>query len=208
MSRRAVDALMTYLPSDSVLAYSNNSPTFWTAWLIAAHHAQFGDIAVAQRYRRALATLPAGGSPPTYREALQADIDSRLAQRRGDAATALAEARRAYDLWAIHTENQQESMPEPAIRYHLAMLLKATGDERSAEPLFRSMVPPTTWFGFYTARAALELGDLEAKRGDSQAAARHYSMALRLWERGGREAETWRAQAEARIAALLKQTRG
>jgi hypothetical protein len=208
VSRRAVDALMKYLPADSVLAHSNTSPTFWTAWLIAAHHAQFGDVAVARRYQHALATLQAGGSPATYREALQSDIESRLAQRAGNATTALAEARRAYELWSIHTENQQESMPEPAIRFHLAMLLKATGDERAAEPLFRSMVPPTSWFGFYTARSALELGDFAAKRGDSQSAARHYSMALRLWERGGQEAAGWRAQAETRLGSLLNRTRG
>jgi tetratricopeptide (TPR) repeat protein len=208
VQRQAVDWLQRSVPSDSVLAFLNTKPVWWTGWLVAAYHAQSGDTLLARRYQRAFGTLPASGSPATYREALQGDIESRLAERRGDAAAALLEARRALELWSIHTENQTESMPEPGMRFHLASLLARTGAGREAEPLFRSLLPPTTWMGFLSARAALELGDLEAARGDATSAAHHYSFALRLWERGGPEAAVWRSQVESRLSRLVSRIQG
>jgi tetratricopeptide (TPR) repeat protein len=208
VARRAVDALARHVPADSMMAYHNTRPAWWNGWLVGAYHAQFGDTTIAHQYHRAFSLLPAGGSPSTYREALQADIASRLAERRGDVTGALSQARSAYDFWYIHTENQLESMPEPAIRFQLARLLKMTGDRAGAEAFYRSLIPPTTWMGFYTAHAALEVADLEAARGDTDSASRHYAIALRLWERGGREAEALRAQVESRISALLNRRRG
>jgi hypothetical protein len=38
--------------------------------------------------------------------------------------------------------------------------------------------------GFYTARAALELGEIEEARNDRTDAQRHLLTAIRLWERG------------------------
>ncbi|MGH7469445.1 MAG: hypothetical protein ACRENP_15955 [Longimicrobiales bacterium] len=207
VARRAVGELERYLPSDSMLAYLNTRPAWWTGWVVGAFHAQFGDSVVARKYQRALGTLPAGGSPAQYREALQADIESRMAVRRGDLPTALRAARNAYDSWSIHTENALESMPEPAIRFQLAKLLKANGETDHAEALYRSLIPPTSWMGFLTARAAVEVGDLEAARGEADAAARHYTIALRLWERGGQEAAPLRAQVESRLSALLNPRR-
>ena len=46
------------------------------------------------------------------------------------------------------------------------------------------MIPPNTWQGFYTARAALEAGELADARGDRAFAEHEFLTALRLWERG------------------------
>ena len=70
-------------------------------------------------------------------------------------------------------------MPDPAIRFNLAALLRAQNSPRDAALLFRSLVPPTTWLGFYTPRAALELAELEEANGDRAGARRHYLIALR-----------------------------
>ena len=50
--------------------------------------------------------------------------------------------------------------------------------------LFRSLVPPTTWMGFYTARASLELAELSEEARDLPSAQRAYLTATRIWERG------------------------
>ncbi|CAN5839170.1 hypothetical protein BH23GEM9_BH23GEM9_03330 [soil metagenome] len=202
--RNAVDALTRYVPLDSARAYFDTRPAWWVVWLTGAYHAQEGDTSFARRARHALGTLPAGGSPATYREALQADIDARMAARVNDVPRALAHARRAFELWSIHTENQPESMPEPAIRFQLALLLKASSDTTQAQRLLQSLVPPATWLGFYTARAHFELGEIALARGDSAAARRNYAAALRYWRDGGPEIATWRSQAQAQFARVSR----
>lgn len=194
-TQRALDALTAFVPVDSAAAYINTRPVWWAGWALGAYHAMFGDSAVTARWRAALATLPPGGTSRDYRGALQADFDSRLAARRGDLRHALMLAERAYDLWTIHANNTFESQPEPAMRFHIGILLRATGRPDSAAALFRSLVPPTTWMGFYTARASLELAEVAEQRGDRARAARHYAMALALWVRGGPEVATWRDRA-------------
>jgi hypothetical protein len=160
----------------------------------------YGDTALARRWDAALGTLPKGGSPSEYAAALRADIEARLAARRGDRKTALALASRALQLWTIHTGNTLELMPEPAMRFQVASLLRATGNADSAATLFRSLVPPTTWLGFYTARAALELGELRDARGDRAYADRQFLLALRLWERGDSVVASYRDRARHGLA--------
>jgi tetratricopeptide (TPR) repeat protein len=127
--------------------------------------------------------------------ALKSDIAARLASRRGNRQEALAQARGALELWNIHTDNQPEFLPEPAMRFHFASLLRSAGKTDSASALFRSLVPPTTWMGFYTARAALELAEIEEANGDRDAAQRHFLTALRLWDRGDTSVASLRARA-------------
>jgi tetratricopeptide (TPR) repeat protein len=144
----------------------------------------YGDTTLARRWQVALRALPRGGSPAEYNSALDADLEARLAARRGDRSRALEHARRAYALWTVHTENQFEFLPEPAIRFNLALLLRAARQSHEAGELFRSLVPPTTWMGFYTPRSALELAELEESSGNRADARRHYLIALRSWEQG------------------------
>jgi tetratricopeptide (TPR) repeat protein len=199
-ARRAVTALASTLPPDSARAWFMTRQVWLEGWLIAGWHAMYGDTVLARRWHAALGTLPKGGSPPEYASALRADIDSRLAARRGDRRTALADAGRALELWSIHTSNTLELMPEPAMRFQLAMLLRAAGNTDSAAALFRSLVPPTTWQGFYTARAALELGELADARGDRVYAEREFLTALRLWERGDSSVAPFRERARRGVA--------
>ena len=183
-AQRAVAALAAKMPPDSALALFERAPVWHEGWLIGAWNAMYGDTLLARRWDAAIGTFPRGGSPPEYKGALRADIQSRLAARRGDRRTALAAAGRAFELWSIHTGNASEVMPEPAMRFQLASLLRATGNSDSAATLFRSMIPPNTWQGFYTARAALEAGELADARGDRAFAEHEFLTALRLWERG------------------------
>jgi len=199
---RAAAVLAVGLPPDSALALQNKRNTWHDGWLIGAHNAMYGDTVLARRWRNALGALPPGGSPREYGRALQADIDSRLAARRGDRVRALAHARRAFDLWNIHTENQLESMPSPSIRFQLALLLRDADKPDSAAALLRSLVPPTTFMGFYTARAALELADLEAAAGNRRDAERHYLLASRLWERSEPNVSQLRERARRGLARL------
>jgi hypothetical protein len=191
----AANRLAIGLPPDSALALLDKRNVWHDGWLIGAFQAMYGDTVLSRRWMAALGTLPSGGSPREYARALRADIASRLALRRGDRTTALAEARQAYQLWDIHTENQFELMPDPAIRFQLASLLRDSGRLDSAAALFSSLMPPTTWMGSLTARAALELGDLQAQRGDSRRAERSYQLALRLWERSEADVAPLRARA-------------
>jgi hypothetical protein len=183
-ARRAVSALAVNVTPDSALAWFNSRPVWLDGWLVGAWHAMYGDTVLARRWDAALGTLPKGGSPAEYASALRADIESRLAARRGDRDAALRFASRAMDQWSIHTENVYEYMPEPAMRFHLASLLRASGNADSAETMFRSMVAPTTWLGAYTARASLEAGELAQARGDRAYAERSFLVAWRAWERG------------------------
>ena len=181
--RRAVNRLAAAMIPDSAQVWLETRPVWLEGWLIGAYHAMYGDTALATRWAQALGKLPRGGSPPDYGQALQHDIDARVASRRGNRPAALALAGRALELWNVHTNNQLELMPEPAMRFHLASLLRAAGQTDSAAALFRSLVMPATWMGFYTARSSLELGELLEGR-DRSASARHFLTAFRLWEHG------------------------
>jgi tetratricopeptide (TPR) repeat protein len=203
VARRAANALAEYVRPESALADFDTKPVWWTGWLVAAFNATFGDTAVTARWRDALETLPRGGTPRDYIGALQADLDARRLARHGELDSALALSGLAHELWTIHTENDLEALPAPMIRFHSAMLLLATERPDSAAALLRSLVPPTTWMGFLTARASYELGRIEAQRGNRDEAARHYQMALRLWERGGPEVADWRGVARAGLADLV-----
>jgi tetratricopeptide (TPR) repeat protein len=198
---RGAAALSVGLPPDSALALLNKRNVWHDGWLVGAYHAMYGDTALARRWRNALGTLPPGGSPREYGRALQADLDARLAARQGDRGRALQHARRAFELWDTHTENQPDFMPEPAIRFQLATLLRDSNRPDSAAALLRSMVPPTTFMGFYTARAALELADLEAtaNRADAE---RHYLLASRLWERSDPSVAPLKERARRGLARL------
>ncbi|KPK80390.1 MAG: hypothetical protein AMS25_09110 [Gemmatimonas sp. SM23_52] len=196
-ARPSVDWLARYVPIDSAVAYWGQRLVWPTAWALGAYQASFGDTAVTRRWQEVIGTFPPGGTPKDYRGSLQSDLEARVAARRGDLVVALEQARQAFDLWAIHTDNDWEGSPEPSMRLHLALLYRAAGQPDSARALLRSLVPPTTWMGFLTARSSFELGELAENRGDFQAAARHYRNALRYWERGGPEITDWRQRAEA-----------
>ena len=195
LARSAVAALAAGRSPDSARAQFARQPVWLEGWLIGAYHAMYGDTTLARRWQAALRSLPRGGSPPDYNAALDADIAARLAARRGDRSRALEEARRAYGLWTVHTENQFEFLPEPAIRFNLALLLRAAQQSHEAGELFRSLVPPTTWMGFYTPRAALELAELEESSGARANARRHYLIALRSWEQGDTTIAAYRDRA-------------
>ncbi len=203
---RAVDWLAAYVPPDSALHYFETRPVWWTLWLVAAYHAQFGDTTITRRWQRAIGTLPAGGTPADYRGGLQRDLDARIAARRGDLAAALLGAKDAVRLWSIHTGNDWEALASPAMRFHLGMLLEATGEPDSAAALLRSLVPPTTWMGFLTARASYELGRLAERRGDFADAARYYLGAVRLWDRGGPEVAPWLESAQQALRRVVART--
>ena len=195
LARSAAAALSAGRSPDSALAQFARQPVWLEGWLIGAYHAMYGDTALARRWQAALRSLPRGGSPPEYNAALDADIEARLAARGGDRSRALDNARRAYALWTVHTENQFEYLPEPAIRFNLALLLRAARQSHEAGELFRSLVPPTTWMGFYTPRAALELAELEESSGDRANARRHYLIAFRSWEQGDTTVAPYRDRA-------------
>ena len=202
IARRAVTALQVARSPDSALAQLNTQPVWLEGWLIGAYSAMYGDTALARRWQSALRSLPKGGSPAEYGNALDADIEARLLARRGDRRSALGAARRAFTLWDVHTENQLELMPDPAIRFNLAVLLRAENNPREAAALFRSLVPPTTWLGFYTPRAALELAELEEASGDRASARRHYLVALRTWEHGEPAIAQYRERARRGLTRL------
>jgi tetratricopeptide (TPR) repeat protein len=195
MANDLVASMELYTPPDSALEYFDTRPVWLSGWLISAYHATFGDSLKAREWQEIFGTLPAGGTSEDYRAALQADVDARLSARKGDYQRALRSAKRAYDLWTIHTENTVESSAEPAMRLHYGMLLRATGQADSAASILRSVVPPTTWLGFLTARSSFELGQINENRGDLETAARHYARALSMWERGDSEIQGWRNQA-------------
>jgi hypothetical protein len=195
VARNAAMRLASRMQPDSARALLETRPVWLEGWLIGAYHAMYGDTSLALRWHAALGTLPKGGSPREYAAALQADIAARLSARRGDRAAALQHARRALQLWDIHTDNQPEYLPEPAMRFHFAEQLRSAGKIDSASALFRSLVPPTTWMGFYTPRAALELAEIEEANGDKDNAQRHFLLALRLWDRGDTAVVQLRARA-------------
>jgi tRNA A-37 threonylcarbamoyl transferase component Bud32/tetratricopeptide (TPR) repeat protein len=201
VTERALTRVAAFIPPDSALTFFETRPVWWGAWAIGAWHAMYGDSTVTRRWHEVLGTLPCcGGTSEDYVGSLQSDLEARLAARRGELDSALVLARRAFDLWTIHTENVIESHPEPAMRLHMGLLLSATGHPDSAEAILSSLVPPVTWVGFLTARASFELGELAAARGAAALAARRYAAALALWRLGGREVADWRERAEAGLA--------
>ncbi len=205
LTQRVVADLSRYVPRDSAPAYFETRPVWWMGWELAAWHATFGDTAEARQWRSVFGRLPAGGPSEDYRGSLQADIDARLAIRRGDLASGLTLEKRAYDLWAIHSENVLEAQPEPAMRFQLALLLRARGMPDSAVAILRSLIPPTTWMGFYSGRAWLELGEIAEGRGDRADAARSYGLAAALWRDGGKEISPWRDRAFAGLRRTLEE---
>jgi tetratricopeptide (TPR) repeat protein len=185
VTARAAAELEAFAPAESLAAYLDTKSEVWaTGWAVGAFHATLGDTTAARIWQRALAALPRGDTPWDWTASLAADIEARLAVRRGDADAAKRAAQRAYDAWLIHSGYVGEADPEPAMRFHLAEILRATGDIERAAALHRSLVPPHTWIGFYTARAAFEVGEIARSRGDRVEAARYYRIAEQLWELG------------------------
>ncbi|MCG6988726.1 MAG: hypothetical protein LJF06_11170 [Gemmatimonadetes bacterium] len=201
-AQRAVASLTRYLPTDSALAYYETRPVWWGAWLMGSWHAQVGDPAVARMWMDLIGTLPGGGTSRDYRGGLQSDIQARLAVRRGEPDAAVALARRAMELWTIHTENDYWGMPSPMMRLHLALLLRDAGQRAEAAGLLSSLVPATTWMGFLTGRADFELGRMAAEDGDRDAARLHLRRALALWADGGPDVSSWVARARAQLDSL------
>jgi len=194
---RALSALTALVPVDSAREYLATRPVWWAGWALGAYHAALGDSAIARAWQAALLSLPPGGTSRDYRAALKADIEARLAWRRGDTTAALTAARSAYDLWSIHSSSEIDAQPEPAIRFMLASLLRAVGQPDSAAAIYRSMVPPGSWTGFYTPRAWLELGELAEQQGDAVHARRFYALAAEIWRSGDPAVMRWREVAEA-----------
>jgi TolB-like protein len=153
VARHAAEALEEWAPLDSLSWAVDSLEDAWAAaWAAGAYHAALGDTTRAVAYRDAILSLPGGGIIPRWRESLAADIEARMAARRGQAEAALAAATRAYDLWTIHNPDEGGWYPEPAIRFFLADLLEASGREEDAGWLYRSFLPPH-WDSFYTVLA-------------------------------------------------------
>ncbi len=201
-AERAVASLARYVPLDSALAYFDSRPVWQAGWLMGAWQAQVGDTVVARRWADVIGTFPAGGTPDDYRGGLKADIGARLARRRGEPEAALALERRAMKLWNIHTDNDFAFSPSPMMRLSLALLLRDGGQRDEAKGLFSSLVLPTTWMSFVTARADFELGEMAAEEGDAEAARLHLERALALWNGGGPAVEGLADRARARLEAL------
>ena len=126
-----------------------------------AFQAALGDTLDALAYRDALQAMgSSGGTVPRWAESVAADVDARLAVRRGDDVMALDAAQRAYDLWVIHDANQGGWYPEPGIRFHLARRLEAAGRGDDALWLYRSFLRPH-WASFYTVLAREAVPALE-----------------------------------------------
>lgn len=197
LSEKAVVELAAFVPPDSVAGYSESRREAWAAaWAVGAWHAGLGDTVLARRYREGFHATPSGGIPPEWPSALAADIDARLAVRRGDREAALEQSRSAYALWTIHDPIRGEWDPEPALRFHRAELLHESGESRAAAALYQSFVH-FTWVGFYTPLAALRMGRHLEEVGDVDGARSAYREAIRLWELGD----------EPVVGALLEEAR-
>ncbi len=182
---RAALELAAFAPPESLAAYLDTKADVWaTGWAVGAYHATLGDTARARVWQRALAGLPRGDTPWDWTGSLTADLEARIAMRGGDFQRAQVEAARAYDLWMIHSGYVGEADPEPALRFHLAQILRRAGASERAEALFRSFAPPHTWMGFYTARGAIEAAEIAEADGRREEAVFYYRMAERLWEAG------------------------
>ena len=203
-ARRAAAELTAFAPADSLAAYLDSRQEVWaTGWAVGAYAATQGDTAEARVWQQAIAALPAGDTPWDWRGSLAADIEARLAVRRGDAVAAEREAQRAYDAWSIHSGYVGEADPEPSMRFHLAAILRAQGVADRAAGLLQSFGEPHTWMGFFTARAALELGELREREGRDEEAIRHYRTAEQLWSLGEPAVvEPWLARVRDGLARL------
>lgn len=206
VAARAAAWLSRQTPPDSAQAQFGTRPVWWNGWLLGAYNATLADSAIARRWQRVLGTLPAGGTSLDYRGALQADIEARLAARRGELVRARDTEKEAMRLWSIHTGNDWEAMPSPAMRFHLASLERATGDDRAAARLLRSLVPPTTWMGFYSALASYTLGEIEERRGQNDRAIHDYAFAQEYWRHADPSMGGWRTRAEAGLRRLTAET--
>ena len=182
---RAASELAAYAPRESLAAYLDTHEEAWAAaWAVGAYQAAEGDTAEARAWQRAIAALPPGDTPWDWTASLAADIEARLAARRGDVEAAELEAQRAYDAWRIHSGYASGADPEPAMRFHLAAILRARGAPERAAGLFQSFGEPHTWMGFFTPRAALELAEIRERQGRREEALQYYRAAERLWSLG------------------------
>lgn len=206
IAARAAALLARSTPPESALTLFDTHPVWWNAWLLGAYYATYGDTTAARRWQRLLGTLPAGGTSLDYRGGLQADIDTRLDVRRGRLDRARDAEREAMRLWSIHTDNDWEALPSPAMRFHLASLERAAGDDEAAARLLRSLVPPTTWMGFYSVLASYTLGEIEEGRGQTERALRHYAFAEQYWRDADPELSSWHARAVAGLRRLTAET--
>ncbi len=184
LTARAIGALTALVPVDSAVAWFDKTPAWSVAFTLGAWHAQRGDTLVARRWLETVPRFRGGGSPGTWREAIVADIEGRLASRRGDTATAHAAIERAYRLWTVHTGNASPADPEPALRYRLAESLLARGMPDSAAKVLGSFVSPFSWLGSYVPLVHARLAGLAERGGDRAAAARHWDQALQLLSLG------------------------
>ncbi|NIP58058.1 MAG: hypothetical protein GWM92_07365, partial [Gemmatimonadetes bacterium] len=183
---RSARALPARTPLDSLEAHLETRDVWRTAWAVGAYHAAFGDTVLARRWRDAVAELPPGETTtvPEWPSALASDLEARLAVRRGDAEAADRWSLRAHERWSVHGSTSLEHHPEPAIRFHRAQVLRDRGATGRARALYRSLCPPHTWMGFYTARSWLELAKLQEAAGETAEAALNYRAAARMWEAG------------------------
>ena len=198
-ARRAAAFLASRLDPDSLAAHvAAGRPAWSPAWALGAYHAALGDTAEARRWQAAIAGLPRDLFPWDLFGALEADLESRLAERAGRDALALELAQEAAARWTVPSFNVFESEPDPALRFRVAELHRRAGRPDRAEPWYRGLAPPHTWSGFYTAASDLRLGEILEARGALSEAHRRYRAAAALWERGDPE----------RVAPLLEQARG
>lgn len=201
---RAVDELVAYAPADSLTDYLESRNVWGTGWAVAAYNATLGDTLLARAYQRGLLALPEGDAPmPDWRGSLGADIEARLAARRGDLGTAEEEARKAYERWGIHSGNVNGSHPEPAMRFHLAELLETRGAVDEAASLYRSHLPPHTWRDFYTALSYERLGGIYDRAGDLEKAAQYYARFIELWSDADPQLQPRVDAARARLEEIL-----
>jgi tetratricopeptide (TPR) repeat protein len=203
---RAVAELAAYAPADSLDDYLDSKQMVWAAgWAVGAYHAVLGDTLEARRWQSAIAQLAPSDTSRDWPGALAADIEARIAVRSGDAETAERNARRAYDTWGDHSSNVLDSHPEPAMRFHLAEILRSRGLLNESRRLFHSFVPPGNWAAYYTARSSWELGVLAEEEGDLREAVLQYGAALGLWSRGEAAVAEWRLLAESALQRVLRE---
>ncbi len=206
LTARAVHALTALVPVDSAVAWFDRTPAWLVAFTLGAWHAQRGDTLVALRWLETVPRFRGGGSPSTWRESIVADIEGRLATRRGDTAAAHAAIERAYRLWTVHTGNASPADPEPAMRYRLAESLLTRGMPDSAAHVLSSFVAPFSWLGSYVPVVHSLLAQHAERTGDRGAAARHWDQAVQLWALG--DAPVVGARRTAAEAGLRRTQRG
>ena len=196
LTARAVRTLSNYFSVDSGLAWIGTRPVTLAAFTLGAWNASRGDTAIARRWIDVVGRFGAVGHPATWRESIQADIASRLAERRGQLDSARMLGSRALALWTIHTENVGDVDVEPAIRFRHAQLLQSAGLSDSAARILGSFVPPTSWIGTYVPLAHLQLATIDETAKRTVEAADHYVKALALLRMGDGSVAALRSRAE------------